>query len=224
MAARILLLLTPVLMLFPGALLATGHRTGSLICLLIVGVGARAIVRWHAKQNNRDADLWGWGAFVFPMITPVVLALLPEDPNSAGAMLRAGGDGGHAIAAKGPFVERFPLLTQCLEGQPDLTRAGIVARFKSVKSNFEFLLPTRPEAVTRLLADAQRRGLEVWTGSDGKQPIIYGAGMVRPGKLDETANWLAASGAPGGKLTIAHRDRDGTLRFAEHRFEAAPPA
>src|SRR5271169_2233413 len=94
MAARIILLVSPLLLLFPAALMAAGHRTASIVALLVVSFGVRRIVRWHARQNSRDPDLWGWGAFIFPLIVPVVLALMPEDPNSSGALLRAAGSGG----------------------------------------------------------------------------------------------------------------------------------
>lgn len=224
MAARIILLLSPLLLLFPGALMAAGHRTSAMVAWIVVSAGVRFIVRSHARQNNRDPDLWGWGALFFPFIVPVVLALLPQDPNSAGALLRGDTGASRAKAARGPLEERFPLLTRTLEGQPEATRAGLMAHFQKVKTNFEFLLPAQAGAVTRLLAEARGRGLITWTGSDGSVPLIYGAGMVPPSGVEEAGNWLASAGAPGGKLTIAHRDADGILRFTEHRFEQAAGA
>ena len=217
-AARIILLVSPLMLIFPAALIAAGHRIAALLVLFVVNSGVGALVRWHARQNNRDGDLWGLGAFFFPLITPIVLAFMPEDANSAGALLRTDAGGGRAKAARGPFEERFPLLTRCLEGQPEATRAGLVALFQGVKTNFEFLLSTNPTALTRVLAEAQERGLTVWTATDGKVPLVYGAGMVKPNAVDEAGTWLASAGAPEGKLTIAFRDADGVSRFIEHRF------
>jgi len=219
MAARIILLLSPVLLLIPGALLAAGNRISGLVTLVVVSFGVRAVVRVHARHNNRDADLWGYGALFFPMITPVVLALMPQDPNSASVALRGDTGASCAKAAGGPLEERFPLLTQTLEGQPEETRAGLMAHFQKVKTNFEFLLPAKADAVTKLVAEARGRGLITWTGSDGSVPLVYGAGLVPPRGVEEAESWLASAGAPGKKLTIAHRDADGILRFAEHRFE-----
>jgi len=224
MAARIILLVSPLLLLFPTALMAAGYRTASIVALLVVSCGVRLLVRWHARQNNRDGDLWGYAAFFFPLITPIVLACLPQDPNSAAALLRGDTGASRAEAAQGPLKERFPLLTRTLEGHPEATRAGLMAHFQKVKTNFEFLLSTQAGAVTRLLAEARGRGLITWTGSDGSVPLVYGAGMVPPNGVDEAGNWLASAGAPGGKLTIAHRDADGILRFTEHRFEQAAGA
>ena len=224
MASRIILFVSPVLLLIPTALMATGNRVAGLVALLVVSFGVRAVVRWHARQNGRDSDLWGYAALFFPLITPVVLALLPQDPNSTGALLRADSGGGRAKAAHGPFEERFPLLTQCLEGQAETTRAGLKAHFNGVKANFEFLLPTNASAVTRLLTEARDRGLITWTGADGNVPLVYGAGMVKPGAVEEAGNWLASAGAPGRKLTISFRDGDGILRFIEHHFEQATGA
>ena len=59
------------------------------------------------------------------------------------------------------------------------------------------------------------------TGSDGKAPQLYGAGMLRQSDAEQAGTWLAAAGAPGGKLTIAYRDADGILQFTEHRFDQA---
>jgi hypothetical protein len=224
MASRIILLLSPVLLLIPGALLATGNRISGLGALVVVSFGVRAVVRLHARHNNRDTDLWGYAALFFPLITPVVLALLPQDPNSPGALLRGDIGASRAKAAQGQFEARFPLLTQTLEGHPEATRAGLAAHFQKAKTNFEFLLPTNPSALTRVVAEAQSRGLITWTGSDGSGPLVYGAGLVPPNGVDEAGNWLASAGAPGKKLTIAHRDGDGILRFIEHRFEKAPEA
>ena len=172
MAARIILLVSPLMLLFPTALLAAGYRASSSVALLVVSCGVRAIVRWHARQNNRDGDLWGYAAFFFPLITPVVLALLPQDPNSAGALLRAGTEGGRGKASSGTFEERFPLLAQTLEGHPEATRSGLMAHFEKVKTNFEFLLPTQSGALTRLVAEARDRGLITWTGSVGRVPLV----------------------------------------------------
>lgn len=221
MASRIILLVSPLMLLFPAALMASGFRVAGLLALLVVSSGVGALVRWHARQNNRDGDLWGIGAFFFPLITPVVLALLPEDPNSTSARFRAGSREGRAKAAKGTFEERFPLLTQCLEAQPEATRAGMRAHFHGVKANFEFLLPASAGAVTRLLSEAQGRGFVVWTGASGNAPLVYGAALVRPGTVEEVEGWLAPAGAPGQRLTIAFRDAEGLLHFIEHRFEPA---
>ena len=224
MAARIILLVSPVLLLIPTALLAAGNRISGLVALVVVSFGVRAVVRLHARHNNRDGDLWGYAALFFPLITPVVLALMPQDPNSAGVVLRAGPEGGRGKAARGSLEERFPLLTRTLEGQPEATRAGLMAHFQKVKTNFEFLLPTQASALTRLVAEARDRRLITWTGSDGNVPLVYGAGLVPPSGVEEAGSWLATAGAPGGKLTIAHRDADGILRFTEHRFEQATGA
>ena len=224
MASRIILLVSPILLLLPAELMATGNRRAGLLVLLVVSFGVRTLVRWHARQNNRDGDLWGWGAFVFPLIVPVVLALLPQDPNSAGALLRADHSGDRGKAAGGSFEERFPLLTQTLEGQPEATRAGMAAQFQKVKTNFEFLLQAKADAVTGVLAEAGSRGLIAWPGNDGRGPLVYGAGMLRPSEAKQAGSWLAAAGAPGGKLTIAFRDADGILQFTEHRFERAAGA
>jgi len=224
MASRIILLLSPLLLSIPGALMVSGYRVAARLVLLVVACGVGALVRWHARQNNRDGDLWGIGAFFFPLITPVVLALLPEDPNSASARLRAGSGAGPAKASQGPFEERFPLLTQCLEGQPEATRAGLRAHFQGVKANLEFLLPTTGAALPRLLTEAQQRAFAVWMGDSGNVPLVYGAGLVRQTAVEETERWLATAGAPGQKLTVAFRDAEGILRFFEHRFEQAAGA
>ena len=219
MASRIILLVSPLMLLFPAALMASGFRVAGLLALLVVSSGVGALVRWHARQNDRDGDLWGFGAFFFPLITPIVLALLPLDPYSASSQLRASSQTGRATPAKGRFEERFPLLTQCLEAQTEATRAGMRARFQAVKVNFEFLLPTSAVAVSRLLEEARCRGLAAWTGASGNAPLVYGAGLVRPSTVEEAESWLAAAGAPGQKLTIAFRDAEGVLHFIEHRFE-----
>lgn len=224
MAARIILLVSPVLLLLPAELMATGNRTASVVFLLLVSFGVRAIVRWHARQSNRDPDLWGWGAFIFPLVVPVVLALLPQDPNSPAASLRADHSGDRGKAARGSFEERFPLLTQTLEGHPEATRAGMAAYFQKVKTNFEFLLQAKGDAVTGVLAEARSRGLIAWTGNDGQLPLVYGAGMLRPSEAKQAGSWLSSAGAPGGKLTIAYRDADGILQFTEHRFDRAAGA
>ncbi len=224
MAARILLLLSPVLLLIPAALMEAGNRKAGILTWIVVSFCVRALVRWHARQNNRDGMIWGYGALFLPFIVPVVLALLPQDPSSPGASLRADHSGDRGKAARGAFEERFPLLAHCLEGQPEATRVGMAAHFQKVKTNFEFLLPAKADAVAGVLAGARSRGLIAWTGSDGNVPQIYGAGMLRQSDVEQAGSWLATAGAPGGKLTIAYRDADGILRFTEHRFEQAAGA
>jgi hypothetical protein len=224
MASRIILLLSPLLFLFPAALMAAGYRVSSYVaCFLAISV-VSLLVRWYADQNNRDGRWWGLYAVCFPIIVPIVLALLPQDPNSAGALLRAGHGRGPANGAGGGFEERLPLLTQFLEGQPEAVRADMTARFREVKTSFEFLLTAKADAVARLLAEARERGLITWSGTDGSGPLIYGAGLAPPSGVEEAGDWLDSAGAPGGKLTIAHRDEDGLLRFIEHRFERATGA
>ncbi len=224
MAARIVLLVSPVLLCIPTALFASGHRWISLIALILVNVGVRTLVRQYAGQSGRDGDLWGIGGFFFPLIVPIVLALMPPDPNSQAAQFRAVSGTTRAKAAGGSLEERFPLLTQCLAGQPEATRCGLMARFRAVRTNFEFLLPTTQTAIARLLAEAQDRKFVTWTGTNGNVPLVYGAGLVGPAAVEETGRWLSSAGAPGEKLTIAVRDADGVLQFIEHRFEPASGA
>lgn len=222
MASRIILLLSPLLLSVPVALMASGFHAAALLAMFVVSSGVGALVRWHANQNNRDGNLWGMGAFFLPLVTPILLALLPEDPNSGIAQLRTGSGAGRAKAAEGSFEERFPLLTECLAGQPEVTRVGLKARFRAVKTNFEFLLPTSSEEISRLLAEAQDRGFVIWTGISGGVPLVYGAGLVRSSAVDETSRWLSSAGASGQKLAITFRDAEGILRIMEHRFDPAP--
>jgi hypothetical protein len=224
MASRVILLVSPLLLLFPASLRIAGYRTASMIFLLLVNGGVGALVRWHARQNGRDGDLWGMGGFFLPLVTPVVLALLPADPYSANAQFRAAAGPGRAVAAKGTFEERFPLLMQTLEGQSAETRAGMKARFEGVKTNFEFLLPTAPGALAGLLGEAAKRRFSVWTGNLGTMPLVYGAGLVRTGAEEEVEGWLASAGAPGQKLKVAFWGASGLLRLSEHHCEQATAA
>jgi hypothetical protein len=185
--------------------------------------GFSFLVRSYAEKNNRSPELWRYLTILFPFIAPVVLALLPLDPSVAQSVIGSsmGGLDSPAKAAKGPFEERFPLLTQCLADQPAQVQVGLRVRYQRVKASFEFLLPVHPSAEARLLAEAENCRLVTWTGTSGSLSLIYGAGLVRPNAVEETSRWLAAAVAPGQKLMIAYRDAAGLQQFTEHRIDRA---
>ena len=115
--------------------------------------------------------------------------------------------------------DRFPLLVECLSGQPEQIRTSLTARFQPVKANLEFALAVAPDAAGRLLEETRNGGFEVTTGEQGALVSVYGAGLVRPDKVDELAGRLIAAAAPGQTVKIAFRDAEGLLHFAEHHSE-----
>ena len=52
MASRVILLVSPLLLLFPASLRIAGYRTASMIFLLLVNGGVGALVRWHASRQR----------------------------------------------------------------------------------------------------------------------------------------------------------------------------
>jgi hypothetical protein len=181
--------------------------------------GLMALADYYAKRSRRNEITTIAAMVVLPLVTPVILALLPLDPYLTYSNWRSGMPGalGFGKSAHGSFEDRFPLLIQSLAGQPEATRAGMKALFRGVRVNFEFLLGAHPSAVARLLAEAKNCGFVTWTGVSGNAPLVYGAGMVRPKAVEDTVRWLAAAGAPGQKLMIAFRDEAGLPQFREQR-------
>jgi len=222
-SSRLVLLLSPLLLVLPLAFPAFRHadpfthRTVYLILNLVIA----RLTGTCAKLQARD-DFWWWiAAYLFPFITPIVLAAMPSRWGAPLADFKRGLRPSWDFttqAARGSFEERFPLLMRCLAGQPEATRAGLQAHFQDVKVNFEFLVGMNRDAVNWLLVEAQDRGFVAWTGVVENVPLVYGAGLVRPKAVDETIRWLASAGAAGQQLTIACRDAGGSVRFIENRL------
>ncbi len=169
---------------------------------------------WH--------DIWWWLACFLPSVPPITLALLPDEWNSSRAELRRAASPGMGAPAKATaeaLEDRFPLLVECLSGQPEQIRTSLTARFQPVKANLEFALAVAPDAAGRLLEETRNGGFEVTTGEQGALVSVYGAGLVRPDKVDELAGRLIAAAAPGQTVKIAFRDAEGLLHFAEHHSE-----
>jgi hypothetical protein len=222
-SSRLVLLLSPLLLLLPYAFPAfrTADRGTHKLVYIAINLAIAGLCGACAKLQARD-DYWWWvAAYVFPFITPIVLAVMPSRWGAPLVNFKRGLRPHWDFttrAARGSFEERFPLLLRCLEGQPEATRAGLEAHFQVVKVNFEFLVGVNRDGVTRLVLEAQDRGFVVWTGIIENVPLVYGAGLVRPKAVDETSRWLASAGVSGQKLTIACRDAAGAVRFIENRL------
>ncbi len=178
----------------------------------------------YARNQGREGYWWALAVTVFPFIAAFILAFLPAKPGSTAAEMRDAEKQSRVEspeAAAGTFEERFPLLDRSLAGGPEALRAQQRTRFEPVKANFEFLLSPNPDAISRLLTEAEVRKFTVWASHDPAGAHLYGAGLVRPDRFSETSAWLAAAGAPGSKLTVATRDRDGRLNFSEQYFDQA---
>jgi len=227
-SSRLVLLLSPLLLALPWAFPAfrTADRGTHKLVYIAVNLAIATLTGWCAKLQVRD-DYWWWvAAYVFPFITPIVLAVMPSRWGAPLANFKRGLRPRWDFtnrAARGSFEERFPLLMRCLAGQPEATRAGLEAHFQGVRVNFEFLVGVNRHAVTLLVLEARDRGFVTWTGIIESVPLVYGAGMVRPKAVDEAARWLASAGAPGQKLTIACRDAGGAVRFIENRLAERLP-
>ncbi len=221
-SSRLVLLLSPLLLLLPLAVpgFRTADRYTQRIVYMVLSFSIATLAGWCAKLQARD-DFWWWAAaYLFPFITPIVLAVMPSRWGSSLAEFKRGLRPRWSFTrpTRGSFEQRFPLLVRCLAEQPEATRAGLEAHFQRVRVNFEFLVGVNRDAVTRLLLEAQDRGFVAWTGIIENVPLVYGAGMVPPKAVDEVTRWLASAGAPGQKLTIACRDQGGGVRFIEDRL------
>ncbi len=222
-SSRLVLLLSPLLLVLPWAFPAfrTADRGTHKLAYIAINLAIAVLCGACAKLQARD-DFWWWAAaYVFPFVTPIVLAVMPSRWGAPLADFKRGLRprwNFTARAARGSFEERFPLLMRCLAGQPEATRAGLEAHFQGVKVNFEFLVGMNRDAVNWLVLEAQDRGFVAWTGVVENVPLVYGAGLVRPKAVDEAAQWLASAGAPGQKLTIACHDAAGAVRFIENRL------
>jgi hypothetical protein len=178
----------------------------------LIWIAMIGLTEYYARRTRQSEMVTLGGMLVVPLVTPIVLALVPLDPylEEPGRLPAAPSGLGSAKGRRGAFGLRFPLLAEYLEGQPEATWAGMQARYKPVKANFEFLLPAHPASTERLLAEAQKIGFATWTGNLGSAPLVYGAGRIQPAHLEQTIGWLADAGMPGQKLRVAYRDGAGT--------------
>jgi hypothetical protein len=147
----------------------------------------------------------------------LILAFMPPKPGSTGAEFRrAKLVQTPRKGTAGSFEERFPLLERCLAGQPELARNEQRARFGPLPSNFEFLLTVAPDAVDRILADAELRKFLVWVNPGPNGTQLFGAGLVVSDRTEETTAWLRQGRAAGTKIDVAARDVEGRLRLFEY--------
>src|ERR1700690_946445 len=222
-SSRLVLLLSPLLLVLPLAFPAfrTADRGTQRLVYLVLNLAIARLTGTCAKLQARD-DFWWWiAAYLFPFITPIVLAVMPSRWGAPLADFKRGLRPRWNFAARearGSFEDRFPLLVRCLAGQPEATQAGLQAHFQEVKVNFEFLVGMNRDAVNWLVLEAQDRGFVAWTGVVENVPLVYGAGLVRPKDVDETTRWLGSAGAPGQKLTIPCRDAGGAGGVLEKPF------
>jgi hypothetical protein len=203
---------------------AQGRRR---IAYLLLSLGVCSLTGFSARRFGRDDNWWWVCAYFFPFVTPIVLALLPDNPNSPHAEMRRAAResrGAPAKAATGTFEDRFPLLVECMSGQAAETQAGLRERFLKVKSNLEFTVASAPGTASRLIEEAPQRGFALSTGALGPLVWVYGAGLVPQRDVDEVANWLTAACAPGQKVKVAFRDPEGMLHLVEHHPEHAAGA
>jgi len=171
----------------------------------------------YAQQLGREAFIWAGFSFFFPFLTPLVLAFMSPKYNSTADVVQRMQKGpGKAKAASGPFKERFPLLTQYLDGRPEAVRAETQNRFDVVKSNYEFLLQVDPNARMRMIAEASNRHITTWIDTTEDGDKLFGAGFVELKDLEETAKWLKSGAVSGGELTIMWRLPDGVVKSLEY--------
>jgi hypothetical protein len=228
-SVRVIMFLSPFLLLLPPLVPSDslawgmlGMFYGGLLRFFPWNILLAVIAYTYARNQGREGYWWAVAVTVFPYAASFILACLPPKPGSTAAEMRAAAEnsrGTPAEAASGAFEERFPLLGRTLAACPEEIRAEQRKRFEPVRANFEFLLVPRPDAVSRLLTEAEIRKFVVWASKSLSGSQLYGAGLVRPDRFQETTAWLAAAGAPGSKFTAATRDRDGRLSFSEEYFE-----
>jgi hypothetical protein len=222
---RIFLFASPLILLIP-PLVPVSENPGWILFSSFYGLILRrfpwnlamaGLCYSYAQQLGREAFVWAGFSFFFPFLTPLVLAFTPPRYNStADVIQRLQARPGKAKAAGGPFHERFPLLTQYLEGRPEGVRTEPRERFDSVKSNYEFLLQVDPNARMRMIAAASNRHLTTWVDNTEAGDKLFGAGFVELSDLEELARWLKEGAISGGKLSIMWRQADGVTKSLEY--------
>ena len=225
-AARVLLLLSPIIIFLP-PLLPSWNKS---VAWGLLGFLFRRILRsfpWnclmgglcysYAKQLGRDEWRWGMGGLIVPFLTPCILAFMPPKPYSTAADFRVKRDAPPPKSVAGSFEDRFPLLERCLSTQPEEIRSEQKARFTAIPVNFEFLMTVAPEALEKVVAEMQLRKLTPWVELGEKSAQLFGAGLVPADRREEATAWLLQVRVPGTKVDVSARDPDGRLRHFEYR-------
>jgi hypothetical protein len=222
---RIFLFASPLLLLVPPLFPPSDNPAWmvfSSFYSLIVGrfpwnLVMAALCYNYAQQLGRDAFVWAGFSFFFPFATPLVLAFRSPKYNSTADVVRRMQQGpAKAKAATGPFNERFPLLTQYLQGRPEADWAEQKARFDPVRANYEFLLAVDPNARVRMMAEASTRHMTTWTDTTESGTKLFGAAFVELKDLEEVAKWLKGGAVSGEKLSIVWRQPDGVIKSLEY--------
>src|SRR5689334_10596586 len=222
---RIFLFASPLLLLIP-PLIPTTDNAGWMVFASFYSLILRrfpwnllmaGLCYAYAQQIGRDAFMWAGASFFFPFATPLVLAFRsPKHNSAADVMQRMKSGPGKAKASAGLFIDRFPLLTEYLRGRPDSVYAEQQARFDPVPVNYEFLLPVEQLAIERMAAEASKRQLTTWTDTGDGETRLFGAGIVQPKDIEDTATWLKSGAVSGGKLQIMWRQPDGQIKSHEY--------
>jgi hypothetical protein len=225
MGARIVLVLSPLLVFLPPllpfrrdlGLSLLGIFYGIVLLRFPWNIVMAGVCYNYAKLLGREPFFWAVGSFVFPFLTPLILAFVPAKPGSRAAeRKRAQPAPVFSRRATAPFEERFPLLERYLSGKPEAIRAEQMARFETVDANLEFSLYADPSTLDRILAEAEVRKFTVWADTGESGTHLFGAGRVRSDGVSEVIAWLRGVRAPGKKLMLEVLQAGGDRKFFEY--------
>jgi hypothetical protein len=221
--ARIFLFLSPVLLLFPPlfpmhqnlGFTMLGGFYGTILRHFPWNLALAFVCYSYAQYLGREAGMWAGFSFIFPFIVPLVLAFMPPRWNSPAERMKKG-ESGTATGAVGAFGDRFPMLESLLAARPPEERAKLIERFAPFPANYEFRLVMNPDAMGRIVQEAEARKFALLTDHVGDVTYLYGAGLVQPEDIEQMGAWLRGASVSGEKIMANWRQKDGMLKLLEY--------